>query len=321
VVPPSAGPTEGINPDDADHLAQTYAGVIPSDDTLLSDVGKAIGESSATVGSNLSVVNEQNTSLLQISFKSTEPNQAAQGARTAARLLTGPNPVAAGIVPSSLQIVSLPKNPGPVAKSKGKAIVIGAALGLVLGIVLLIAWERSDPRIADARELSSQIGCPATPVDRLSPNASYALLERWASLTEHVPARVAILPASPSVEAPTADAVNGLRSAGGGLVRYLDARAGIVPEELANGNGAAESQTGVVLVHAGPPGGESAGEAIALGCDLTVVVVPSGSRAADIRQLGEELTSFGIVPVWALLTSGSRRAAPPRTQVADAVAH
>jgi capsular polysaccharide biosynthesis protein len=318
VVPPSGGPTEGINPDDADHLAQTYAGVIPSDDTLLRDVGRTIGESSTTVGGNLSVVNEQNTSLLQISFKSSEPNQAAEGARTAARLLTGANPVAAGIVPSSLQIVSLPKNPGPAAKSESKAIVIGAALGLVLGIVLLIAWERSDPRIGDARELSTQIGCPATPVDRLSPNASYALLERWASLTEHVPARVAILPASPSVEIPTVDAVNDLLSAGGRLVRYVDARAGIVPEELAHGT--SESETGVVLVHAGSPGGESAGEAIALGCDLTVVVVPAGSRAADIRQLGEELTSFGIVPVWALLTSGSRRAAARQAQVADAVA-
>ncbi len=317
VVPPSAGPTEGINPDDADHLAQTYAGVIPSDDTLLGDVGKTIGESSSTVSQNLSVVNEQNTSLLQISFKSSQPNQAAEGARTAARLLTGANPVAAGIVPSSLQVVSLPKNPGPAAKSKSKAIVIGAALGLVLGIVLLIAWERSDPRIRDARELSTQIGCPATPVDRLSPNAAYALLERWASLTEHVPARVAVLPASPSVELQTVDAMNDLVSAGGRLVRYIDARAGIVPEDLAGAT--AEPETGVVLVHAGAPGGESAGEAIALGCDLTVVAVPAGSRAADIRQLGEELTSFGIVPVWALLTSGSRRAAPRQTQVADAV--
>jgi capsular polysaccharide biosynthesis protein len=319
VVPPSAGPTEGINPDDADHLAQTYAGVIPTDDTLLSDVAKAVGESSTTVGENLSVVNEQNTSLLQISFKSAQPNQAAEGARIVARKLAGPNPVAAGIVPSSLQIVSLPKNPGPAAHSTGKAIVIGAALGLVLGIVLLIAWERSDPRIADARELSTQIGCPATPVDRLSPNAAYALLERWASLTEHVPARVAVLPASPSVEDQTVDAVNDLLSAGGRLVRYVDARTGLVPEELSNGT--AQSETGVVLVHAGAPGGESAGEAMALGCDLTVVVVPAGSRAADIRQLGEELTSFGIVPVWALLTSGSRRAAAPRqAQVADAVA-
>jgi capsular polysaccharide biosynthesis protein len=318
IVPASGGgPTEGINPDDADHLAQTYAGIIPTDDRLLAAVGKKIGEPASTVGQNLSVVNEQNTSLLQITFKAAQPDQAAKGARAAAGLLSGVSPVAAGIVPSSLATVTLPKNPGPVAKSKGSAIVIGAALGLVLGIVLLIAWERSDPRVGDARELSSQIGCPATPVDRLSPNAAYALLERWASLTDHVPARVAVLPASAAVQGQAEAVVGELRAAGGRMVKYIDARAGIAPEDLTNGY--AESETGVVLVQAGAPGGESSGEATALGCDLTVVVVPIGARAADIRQLGEELTSFGIVPVWALLTSGARRAAAQPAQVADAV--
>jgi capsular polysaccharide biosynthesis protein len=318
IVPTNGGgPSEGINPDDADHLAQTYAGVIPSDDTLLKDVGKRLGESSSTVGQNLSVVNEQNTSLLQITYKDAQPDQAAKGARTVAALLSGPSPVAAGIVPSSLATVSAPKNPGPVSKSSGKAIVIGAALGLILGIVLLIAWERSDPRVRDPRELSTQIGCPATPVDRLSPGAARALLERWASLTDHVPARVAVLPSSPAVEAQAEAAVSDLRAAGGRLVHHVDARTGILADDLASRNG--HSETGVVLVQAGPPGGESAGEAIALGCDLTVVVVPSGSRAADIRELGEELTSFGIVPVWALLTSGSHRAAPRDAQLADAV--
>jgi capsular polysaccharide biosynthesis protein len=318
IVPPNGGgPAEGINPSDADHLAQTYAGIIPTDDGLLAAVGRKLGESASTVGQNLSVVNEQNTSLLQITFKASQPDQAAAGARAVARLLSGTSPVAAGIVPSSLATVTLPKNPGPVAKSKGSAIVIGAALGLVLGIVLLIAWERSDPRVRDARELSTHIGCPTTPVDRLSPNAAYALLERWASLTDHVPARVAVLPASAAVQDQAEAVVSELRSAGGRLVSHIDARAGILPEDLANGY--AESETGVVLVHAGPPGGESSGEAIALGCDLTVVVVPAGARAADIRQLGEELTSFGIVPVWALLTSGARRPAAQPAQVADAV--
>ncbi len=318
IVPPSGGgPTEGINPDDADHLAQTYAGIIPTDDRLLAAVGKKIGEPASTVGQNLSVVNEQNTSLLQITFKASQPDQAAAGARAAASLLSGVSPVAAGIVPSSLATVTQPKNPGPVAKSKGSAIVIGAALGLVLGIVLLIAWERSDPRVRDARDLSSQIGCPATPVDRLSPNAAYALLERWASLTDHVPARVAVLPASAAVQDQAEAVVGELRAAGGRMVKYIDARAGIAPEELANGY--AGSETGVVLVHAGAPGGESSGEATALGCDLTVVVVPTGARAADIRQLGEALTSFGIVPVWALLTSGARRTAVQPAHVADAV--
>jgi hypothetical protein len=49
------------------------------------------------------------------------------------------------------------------------------------------------------------------------------------------------------------------------------------------------------------------------------VAVPAGARAAEIRELGEELTHFGIVPVWALLTSSGRQAdRQARAQIADA---
>lgn len=324
LVPPAGGPTEGINPDDADHLATTYAGVIPADDTLLASVGKATGQTASQAGQNLSVVNTQSTSILQISFKASNPADAAKGARTVADLVSGPDPVAAGIVPASIAIVSLPQSTGtgPAAKHSDSAIAIGAVLGLLLGLVLLVAWERSDPRIRDTRELVNQIGCPATPVDRLSPNAANALLERWASLTDRVPARVAVLPADASVESQTADAVNVLRDAGGHLVRYVDARAGVIDGGFEDRDGNGDGRTGVVLVHAAPPGGETAGEATALGCDLTVVGVPAGARAADIRELGEELTNFGIVPVWALLTPGGRRAARQASErVADAASH
>jgi capsular polysaccharide biosynthesis protein len=317
IVPPSGGPTEGINPDDADKLASTYAGIIPTDDTLLSEVGRATGLSSSSVSQNLSVVNEQSTSLLQVSFKSSQPSQAATGARLVAQLLAGAHPVAAGIVPSSVDIVSLPQNPSTANKSSSKAIAVGAALGLLLGIVLLIAWERSDPRIRDARELSAQVGCPATPVERLSPNAAYALLERWASLTQHVPARVAVLPAGPGVVDEAAQAISVLRDGGGELVGYVDARAGVLPEE--HEHGGADSETGVVIVHAAPAGGDSAGEAVALGCDLSVVAVPAGARAADVRQLAEELTNFGIVPVWALLTPSGGRGARRQRRLPDVV--
>jgi capsular polysaccharide biosynthesis protein len=318
IVPSSGGPSEGINPDDADHLATTYAGVISTDDALLADVGKATGESASHVSENLAVVNQQNTSILQISFKARDPQRATVGARTVARLLAGSHPVASGIVPSSIEIVSLPQRPGaPAAKHDHKALVVGAALGLLLGLVLLVAWERSDPRIRGPRELSMQIGCPATPLDRLSPNAAYALLERWASLTDHVPARVAVLPANASVESDAAAAVDLLRHSGAELVHYVDARSGSLPEIGAGDE--IESTTGVVLVEASPPGGERAGEAVALGCDLTVVAVPDGARAADMRQLVEELTNFGIVPVWALLTRGGRHAAKRQREFADAV--
>jgi len=310
IVPASGGgPSEGINPDDADKLATTYAGIIPVDQKLLGDVGQAVGQSPSDVASNLSVVNEQNTSILEISFKSSDPQSAAKGARTAATLLSGPSPVAAGIVPSSLQIVSLPTNVGPAATThKSRTVAIGAVLGLILGLVLLVAWERSDPHVTEPRSLSSQFGCPATPADRLSPDAAHALLERWASLTDGVPARVAILPAD-AASAGQAEQVARLLAGSGQGVRYVDARSGPVPEALAgghfssghSGNGhSIDRGDSVVLVHAAPPG--QGGEAVALSCDLAVVVVRSGARNAEIRGMAEELANFGVVPAWALLT-------------------
>jgi hypothetical protein len=174
-------------------------------------------------------------------------------------------------------------------------------LGLILGLVLLVAWERSDPHVSDARSLSSQFGCPATPADRLSPDAAHALLERWASLTDRVPARVAMLPADAGSVAP-ADEVARLLAQSGEGVRYLDARSGAIPQALGNGHLGDDSDS-VVLVHAAPPA--QGGEAVALSCDLTVVVVRSGARSAEIRHMAEELANFGVVPAWALLTPRS----------------
>jgi hypothetical protein len=191
---------------------------------------------------------------------------------------------------------------GPAAATHtGRTVAIGAVLGLILGLVLLVAWERSDPHVSDARSLSSQFGCPATPADRLSPDAAHALLERWASLTDRVPARVAMLPADAGSVAP-ADEVARLLAQSGEGVRYLDARSGAFLQALGNGHLGDDSDS-VVLVHAAPPA--QGGEAVALSCDLTVVVVRSGARSAEIRHMAEELANFGVVPAWALLTPRS----------------
>jgi capsular polysaccharide biosynthesis protein len=312
MVPPNAGgPSEGINPDDADKLATTYAGIIPVDQTLLADIGNAVHQSTSQVASNLTVANEASTSILQIGYKASNPQTATTGARTAATLLTGPNPVAAGIVPSSLQVVSLPTQLGPATTMhKSRTVAIGAVLGLILGLVLLVAWERSDPHVTDPRSLSGQFGCPATPADRLSPDAARALLERWASLTDHVPARVAILPAdAASVE--HADEVARLLARSGDGVRYLDARSGTLPDALSNGH-LADGRDSIALVHAAPPG--NGGEAVALSCDLAIVVVRSGARNAEIRGMAEELANFGVVPAWALLTPRRGHVGTPAQQ-------
>lgn len=309
VVPLQSGPTEGINPDDAQHLATTYAAIIESDDHLLSQLGHATGESQTTVGENLSVVNEQNTSILELSFRAANPRVAAIGARTVANLISGNHPVAAGIIPASLQVVSLPTTPtsATTSKSAAKPVAIGAILGLILGIILLVGWERSDPRITDARDLSGQLGCPATPSERLSPEAAHALLDRWRSLADTTgPVRVAILPADAKAAADADALITTLLEAGKGDAAYLDTR------RSAAGNGTGmhdDEQAKLLLVNPGPAESDSPAEAVALSCDLTVIAVRTGARVTDVRHLSQELNNFGIVPTWAVLTQPEKPSA------------
>lgn len=320
LVSAGAGPAGGIDADRANKLATTYAGVIAYDDTLLARVGHAIGESKDQVRGNLSVVNLPSSSLLAVTFKASSPQQALAGARTVALLVAGPHPLAATIVPSSIDLISAPTTAGSASSGGHTSLIVGALIGLALGLVLLIAWERSDPHVVVPRHLSVQTGAPATAMEHLSPQAANALLDRWAALTERRPARVAVLPADARAQGAAEDAVRLLRDAGAGRVSTEDRRR--VPFSSngshSNGNGASVAPADVVLVQASAPGREGAGEAVALDCDLTVVVAPVGMRSAELRTVSEGLADFGILPVWYLLAPRRAAVTAPGSQ-ADVV--
>jgi capsular polysaccharide biosynthesis protein len=322
VVPAGGGRGSVVSADQANKLATSYAGLIAEDDQVIARTSRVTGLSEAKIRDDLSLFNDQNTAILRVDFRADTPEQATGVATTVARLVAGDQPVTAAVLPSSLEIVSLPR----LAKSQRAqdakaAIPFGVLLGLALGLVLLIAWERSNPHIAQPRDLSAQIGCPATPVDRLSPEAANALLERWASLADHVPARVAILPANEQVQAATEETVRFLLDAGGEDVGYEDRRAGHIDAQPAPApTGTDEPRESVILLEAGPPGGPQAGEAVALESDLTVIVIPKHMTADDLRSLTEGLSDYGVVPVWALLTPTGRRASERSRRSAGAYA-
>lgn len=299
-VPTGAGATQ-VSADNANKLAVTYSGILPSDDRVIAAVAHATGASPTDVKNNLSVVNEQNTSLLRIQYKASSAVEAVKGARAVAQAVSGPHPVTAAILPSSLQVVSLPAQAtsSGVAHDASALVAVGIVLGLALGLVLLVGWERSDPHITQTRELSRRIGCPATPVSRLSTDSAHALLERWTELGDRRPVRVTLLPASESVASVADEIMDYLLDVGGGRVGYEDRRA--VP--AGNGHGPADvpGDAEVILVRAAPPGGRGAGEAVALDSDVTVLVVPKAMKAAGLRLLADDLGDFGVVPAWALL--------------------
>jgi capsular polysaccharide biosynthesis protein len=306
LVPSGASRAATLSADQANKLAITYAALIPQDTAVVGAVARDVDESRDEVQRDLSVISEKDTSLLRVSYQSDSPSAARAGARATTGAVSGATPASSAILPLSLQTVSVPRGAGaPTTKGKAPAVTIGALIGLALGLVLLVAWERSDPHIRDPRGLSAHIGCPATPVDRLSGGAAKALLERWSALTPNRPARVAVLPGDAGMEAATDAVIGRLVQGGGGIATVQDAYSSGHGDVDASGNGShadADADADVALVRAGAVGGARAGQAVALGCDLTVVVVPMGIKAADVRSLAEDLGDFGIVPVWALLS-------------------
>ena len=119
------------------------------------------------VESNISATNDFNTTIERPLFSDRYPAVALKGARFLAESVSGPAPVSAQIAPRSLTIVRLPSQVTSQAMGTKSVVVLGAILGALLGVVLLLAWERSDPRIDDLETLRAEIHCPTRPLSML----------------------------------------------------------------------------------------------------------------------------------------------------------
>ena len=74
-------------------------------------------------------------------------------------------------------------------------------VGVALGLLLIVAWERADPRIDRPEDLSQEVGSPTSPVSEISESGANALIARWKALAEHGPSRIALVPVTPDVQA------------------------------------------------------------------------------------------------------------------------
>jgi len=299
LVPARAPRSPAGNAGEASNLATTYADLIPEDRVILAKVAVDLRLDPEEVRAQTTVTHDFDTSIIRLAFADANAEVALAGARILAEAVTGPAPISPRISPRSLAIVHLPTETTSQAMPFAKVAILGIILGLGLGLVLMLTWERADARVDDVRILSEESGCAASSLKHVSNESIGALLDRWASLVDHSPARIALLPASASSEQATAGAVERIIQ-GGFLTRRSVSRS--------TGTAARESQ--IVLESGGTPGGESAGEALALSADLIVLVAAEGTRVADLHETIAVLEQFGSTPAWALL-------APPRGPARD----
>jgi capsular polysaccharide biosynthesis protein len=282
VVQSGAGKTGPGSANDALALATTYSALISKDQSILSTAGGMLHMSSGTVARSLSVTVENGTSLLLVDFSAPTAAQAVAGADAVARAVASSTPLTAAIAAGSVAIVSVPNTAHRQGTLHKYGIALGGFLGLVVGLILVLAAERADPRIDDAVSMATAAGCRAA----LVPNdLSFAELARVLS-DAGTPKGLTVVPITISDTAPTMELARGLR-----------------PCWPTNGPAVAIS-----------PSFSSGVIELSRGSGPTVLVSHPGTRQRDVVAAAERLRMIGRPPVWAVLAN--RRL---RSRVSDRV--
>ncbi len=301
IVPAGATAETPGNATQATQLAQTYVQAIPLDGAVLGAIARRVDRTPADVGTRVTVVGNPETSVLLLRYEDTDRDRAIAGTSTLLHAVTSSLPSARSVAPESLVLVRGPRVlRESSAAEDSTTIPIGVILGIVLGLVLIVAWERSDPRIDGPGELANAAGAPATALGDVAPGNIDALLERWRRLAgdgagPHVVALLAGTRRAQGLVRPAAGELVGLSAANGQLLRLATA----APPPGGGG------ERGLVVVTGGMPGGPEAGEAVAADAAVVVVAVPRGARAGELRESLEVLDQFGARPTWALLVRRS----------------
>ncbi|HEX7290209.1 MAG TPA: hypothetical protein VF250_03690 [Conexibacter sp.] len=302
VVPAGATDESPGNATQATQLAQTYVQAIPLDGAVLGAIAHAVDRTSSDVAGRVTVVGDPKTSVLLLRYEDTDRARALAGTSTLLTAVTGDAPNARSVAPDSLTLVRGPRVLRETTAARDTTTIpLGVILGLALGLVLLVAWERSDPRIDGAGELANAAGTPATALGDVAPGNIDALLERWRRLAgdgsgPHV---VALLAGTRRAERLVSSAAYELATISASNGQLL--RLGTAPP----GPGGPSGERGLVVVTGGTPGGPAAGEAVAADAAVVVVTVPRGARATELRDSLDVLGQFGARPTWALLVRRS----------------
>jgi capsular polysaccharide biosynthesis protein len=323
IVPSSRGEPGPGAATEATRLAVTYAASIPNDAGVLYEAASRLHRSPESISRSIKVINDPNTAVLRIRFEATDKAEALLGARAILEALTSPGPRARSVPPRSLLLVQPPR---PISGGgSGSSLAIGVVLGLCLGVVAAIAWERADPRIDVVDHLEAVLDCPSIALATLSPGSAASLLDRWRFLAGDESPKIALIAGAPGMEASMSSVAERLRAvleAGGSpqvAVRDMIAP-DVVPRdrELRERRG----RDRVVLMVAGMPGEAGFAEWTAAAANVVVFVVRDGARQARLLRATDRLGQLtGKSPDWGLLIGrGDVRPEPPAQGASPAVA-
>jgi len=278
-----AGGPLAAQPDASTKLAATYATLVPLDSKVQEAIERALPSQQ---GSSFTASNDANTALLRVTYKAPNSRLAVDGAQTVAHVISGSKPASASIAPNTIDVVRLPHTATSSGSTPGELILIGAILGLLLGLVLVVFWRSRDARIDVLRELRQQLSCPCFDASVHSASGLHILVE---TLTSSTASTICVLPCT-----------------------SRDQRAETrLLEELIKAVGQER------FLIAGPPGSEQAGELVAVTADSILLVVSTGTRAAGLSEAIDILKRYNAIPTYAALVGKHIPSLPMRTASED----
>jgi capsular polysaccharide biosynthesis protein len=184
---PSGFNANGPGPaSEADNLAATYSTVLPEDSQVQQLVAAASGVPATQVPKNLQVSVTTGSSVLDVTLSAPSPTGALSGLRALVSAVTGRAPVISAVAAGSLLPVHVDATATRTSTSLKKSLALGGAIGLIIGIVGAIAWDRADPHIDRLEDLRAELAdCPAWKGSG-SPEMLSSMVDMWRTAPDHV---------------------------------------------------------------------------------------------------------------------------------------
>ena len=292
VVPPiTPGQSTLGSPADASRLASIYVAALSASQDLRTSVVQSTGVDPDDLRENLVAEINSGTSVLSLTYTGPDEQQALDVLAAATAVITSatpPSPIAVG----TLQTIGTAEVTEASGVAPATAALIGCGIGLLLGLVLAWASERSDRRADQANDLRLMLPCPVTDWNRPTATLTEILVERWSSTRRSPEAQIAVVGVG--------------RLKGSALAQVTAALEAAAP--------AGEPPVHVTAVR----GQDEEGDGIVRRSDSTVLLVRRGTRTAVVDAVVDHLVQLGVQPTWALLAPARvRLPAAPASQPAD----
>ena len=289
---PSGASVEGPgNAFEANQLAANYAELIPRDEAVLDHVSAASGIDRDDVSDAIAVSTVTDTSIVRVSITAADAETAVAAVAALTNAVTSNGVEVPSIPPGSIERSALDTSATENTGRDVDAVLIGAILGFILGLTLMVIWERSDARIDEPATLRDLLGAPVSDMEVLTADAVDSLVDQWGNMTSSENRQVALVGVMVGQQVVTGSVARRLAVADDSFNPGLSAPT------------SARHRARLTFVVAGAPGTSELGESVVFESGMVVLVVKKGTPIATVEAAAEVLGQIGNGPHWGILAS------------------